>query len=53
VQIPEAALPEIKVIMPQRIGDARGFFPEVWNAPDFASVGSTPLSYRTTTSATR
>ena len=33
------ALPEIKVVMPQRIGDARGFFSEVWNARDFASIG--------------
>ena len=35
----DTALPEIKVVMPQRIGDARGFFSEVWNARDFASVG--------------
>src|SRR5712675_77922 len=25
--------------MPQRIGDIRGFFSEVWNARDFASIG--------------
>src|ERR1700730_507566 len=35
----ETALPEIKVLMPRRIGDVRGFFSEVWNARDFAAVG--------------
>lgn len=35
----DTALPEIKVVMPPRIGDTRGFFSEVWNARDFASVG--------------
>ena len=35
----ETALPEIKVLMPRRIGDIRGFFSEVWNARDFASIG--------------
>ncbi|HEX3523774.1 MAG TPA: dTDP-4-dehydrorhamnose 3,5-epimerase family protein, partial [Stellaceae bacterium] len=35
----ETALPEIKVVMPRRIGDTRGFFSEVWNARDFASAG--------------
>ena len=35
----DTALPEIKVVMPQRLGDTRGFFSEVWNARDFASVG--------------
>ena len=39
MHIMETALPEIKVVMPQRIGDARGFFSEVWNARDFAAVG--------------
>ena len=39
VQTMETALPEIKVVMPRRIGDARGFFSEVWNARDFASAG--------------
>jgi dTDP-4-dehydrorhamnose 3,5-epimerase len=29
----------VKVVMPRRIGDARGFFSEVWNARDFAAVG--------------
>lgn len=39
MQILDTALPEIKVVMPRRIGDARGFFSEVWNARDFALVG--------------
>jgi dTDP-4-dehydrorhamnose 3,5-epimerase-like enzyme len=39
MQIMDTALPEIKVLMPQRIGDTRGFFSEVWNARDFAAVG--------------
>jgi dTDP-4-dehydrorhamnose 3,5-epimerase len=39
MQIMDTALPEIKVVMPQRIGDTRGFFSEVWNARDFTSVG--------------
>jgi dTDP-4-dehydrorhamnose 3,5-epimerase len=32
-------LPEIKVVLPQRIGDVRGFFSEVWNSRDFAAIG--------------
>jgi dTDP-4-dehydrorhamnose 3,5-epimerase len=39
MQIMDTALAEIKVVMSQRIGDTRGFFSEVWNARDFASVG--------------
>ena len=37
----ETALPEVKVVMPRRIGDERGFFSEVWNAREFASIGIT------------
>lgn len=32
-------LPEVKLVIPQRIGDERGFFSEVWNLRDFAYVG--------------
>ena len=32
-------LPEVKLVVPQRIGDDRGFFSEVWNLRDFSSVG--------------
>ena len=39
MQTMETALPEIKVVMPRRIGDTRGFFSEVWNARDFAAAG--------------
>jgi dTDP-4-dehydrorhamnose 3,5-epimerase len=39
MQILDTALPEIKVVTARRIGDARGFFSEVWNARDFAAVG--------------
>jgi dTDP-4-dehydrorhamnose 3,5-epimerase len=39
MQMMETALPEIKVVMPQRIGDTLGFFSVVWNARDFAAVG--------------
>jgi dTDP-4-dehydrorhamnose 3,5-epimerase len=38
-RVVETALPEVKIITPQRIGDARGFFSEVWNGRDFAAVG--------------
>src|SRR5476651_694570 len=32
------ALPEVKIVLPKRVGDARGFFSEVWNSRDFAAV---------------
>ena len=32
----ETWIPEVKIIIPERIGDRRGFFSEVWNARDFA-----------------
>jgi dTDP-4-dehydrorhamnose 3,5-epimerase len=35
----DTALPEVKIIVPRRTGDARGFFSEVWNARDFTSIG--------------
>jgi dTDP-4-dehydrorhamnose 3,5-epimerase len=39
MQVIDTALPEVKVVIPARIGDARGFFSEVWNARDFAASG--------------
>ena len=39
MQILDTALPEVKIVAPKRIGDARGFFSEVWNARDFAEAG--------------
>jgi dTDP-4-dehydrorhamnose 3,5-epimerase len=39
MQLLDTALPEIKVVVPRRVGDTRGFFSEVWNARTFSSVG--------------
>jgi dTDP-4-dehydrorhamnose 3,5-epimerase len=39
MQLMDTALPEVKIVLPSRIGDARGFFSEVWNARDFAAAG--------------
>lgn len=39
MQVLDTALPEVKIVVPRRIGDARGFFSEVWNARDLFSVG--------------
>src|SRR5205814_10213443 len=39
MEIMDTALPEVKVVMPRRIGDGRGFFSEVGNAREFAEVG--------------
>ena len=39
MQVIETALREVLILVPQRIGDRRGFFSEVWNARDFSSAG--------------
>lgn len=39
MQVIETALPEVLIVEPRRIGDARGFFSEVWNAREFSSAG--------------
>jgi dTDP-4-dehydrorhamnose 3,5-epimerase len=39
MRVIDTALAEVKILVPPRIGDARGFFSEVWNARDFSSVG--------------
>ena len=39
MQTIETSLPEVRLLVPRRIGDARGFFSEVWNARDFAAIG--------------
>jgi dTDP-4-dehydrorhamnose 3,5-epimerase len=39
VEVLASALPDIKIIVPPRIGDVRGFFSEVWNARAFAAIG--------------
>lgn len=33
------ALSEIKIVIPERIGDSRGFFSETWSERDFAAAG--------------
>lgn len=42
MQLMDTALPEVKIVLPSRIGDARGFFSEVWNARDFAAASIPP-----------
>jgi dTDP-4-dehydrorhamnose 3,5-epimerase len=39
MQIIDTAIAEVKILVPRRISDQRGFFSEVWNARDFASAG--------------
>jgi dTDP-4-dehydrorhamnose 3,5-epimerase len=39
MRVLNTALPEVKIIVPQRVGDTRGVFSEVWNARDFAAAG--------------
>jgi dTDP-4-dehydrorhamnose 3,5-epimerase len=39
MQIFGTALPEVKIVVPKRVGDARGVFSEVWNTRDFAAAG--------------
>jgi dTDP-4-dehydrorhamnose 3,5-epimerase len=33
------ALPEVRIVVPERFGDARGFFSETWNARALAAAG--------------
>jgi dTDP-4-dehydrorhamnose 3,5-epimerase len=39
VHIEEAAIPDVKIITPRRIGDHRGFFSEVFNRRELADGG--------------
>jgi len=39
MDIRATALPEVKVLTPRRIGDARGYFCEAWNAARMAEAG--------------
>jgi dTDP-4-dehydrorhamnose 3,5-epimerase len=39
MEVLDTALPEVKIVVPQRSGDARGFFSEVWNARDLSLAG--------------
>src|SRR5271165_5429797 len=39
MKVLDTVLPEVKVVIPERIGDMRGFFSEVWNEREFAGAG--------------
>lgn len=39
MEIVETALPEVKVLVPKRFGDARGYFSETWNAARMRALG--------------
>jgi dTDP-4-dehydrorhamnose 3,5-epimerase len=39
MEIIDTILPEVKIVAAKRVGDARGFFSEVWNARAFAAAG--------------
>ncbi len=39
MEVVPTALPEVKVIVPRRFGDPRGFFSETWNRKTFAALG--------------
>lgn len=39
MEIKHTSLPGVAVLMPQRFGDARGWFSETWNAARMADVG--------------
>lgn len=39
MQVEETGLPGLLVLMPQRFGDARGFFSECWNRQRLAELG--------------
>jgi dTDP-4-dehydrorhamnose 3,5-epimerase len=39
MEIRSTALPDVKLLTPRRIGDARGYFCESWSAPRMAAAG--------------
>jgi dTDP-4-dehydrorhamnose 3,5-epimerase-like enzyme len=39
IRVLHTELPEIKIVVPEHVGDSRGSFSEVWNARDFCSAG--------------
>lgn len=39
LEIIPTAIPEVKILVPRRFGDARGFFCETWNAARMAAAG--------------
>ena len=43
MQVTELAIPAVKLIVPKRFGDTRGFFSETYNAKAFAEAGITDI----------
>jgi dTDP-4-dehydrorhamnose 3,5-epimerase len=39
MEVLATALPEVRIVAPQRFGDQRGFFSETWNGRAFAAAG--------------
>lgn len=39
MDVQETSLPDVKLIIPRRFGDARGFFAETWNARAYKDAG--------------
>ncbi len=39
MEILDTILPSVKIVVPKRLEDMRGFFSEVWNERDFAAAG--------------
>jgi dTDP-4-dehydrorhamnose 3,5-epimerase len=39
MKVLDTALSDVKIVVPERIGDQRGFFSEVWNEREFAGAG--------------
>ncbi|HEY1261605.1 MAG TPA: dTDP-4-dehydrorhamnose 3,5-epimerase [Stellaceae bacterium] len=39
MEIIDTALSEVRIVVPRRIGDARGFFSETWNARELSAHG--------------
>lgn len=39
MDIRSTALPEVKILTPRRLGDARGYFSETWSAPRMKEAG--------------
>ena len=39
MQVEETAIPDVKLIIPRRFGDSRGWFSETWNAGAMRAVG--------------
>ncbi len=51
--VEDSALPDVKIVMPKKHGDHRGFFSETWNRAAFWRRGSISTSCRTITRSRR